>query len=160
MGDYALALSAQAFAGGATGLPADLSIVSDDLASDEGLRTSVLLSLFTDRRAEDDDALPTDDGDRRGWWGDQFAEIADDRVGSRLWLLDRSKRLADVAPLAEAYAQEALAWMLEDGVAEKVEVSASIENGILRYTVSVYRPTGTDPIEFRFSHAWEGELGV
>jgi hypothetical protein len=34
---------------------ADLSLIDSDLASDRGLETAVILSLFLDRRAEDDD---------------------------------------------------------------------------------------------------------
>ena len=46
---------------------ADLSLIDSDLAVDRGLETSVLLSLFLDRRAEPDDKPPSgDDNDRRG----------------------------------------------------------------------------------------------
>jgi phage gp46-like protein len=37
---------------------ADLAMIDSDLASDRGLETAVLLSLFTDRRAEPDDVPP------------------------------------------------------------------------------------------------------
>ena len=49
---------------------ADLSILGGDLATDDGLRTAVIISLFTDARARADDPLPEADADRRGWWGD------------------------------------------------------------------------------------------
>ena len=65
---------------------ADLVIVDDDLGADDGLRTAVQLSLFTDRRAEDDDVLPANDGDRRGWLGDEFAEVEGDRRGMYVFL--------------------------------------------------------------------------
>lgn len=134
----------------------DMAISDDDLASDEGLRTAVSLSLFTDRRAEDDDQLPAADGDVRGWWADEFADVSGDRYGSRLWLLDRSKRLADVVPRAEEFAREALAWLLEDKVAESVEVIAEVRDQMLALLVTITRP-GSDPVSFRFAHAWDGE---
>lgn len=134
----------------------DLVITDDDLASDEGLRSAVLLSLFADRRAEDDDVLPAADGDLRGWWADEFADVNGDRCGSRLWLLDRSKRLADVVPKAEEFAREALAWLLEDKVAESVDVLAEVQGQMLALLVTVTRP-GADPVSFRFAHAWDGE---
>jgi phage gp46-like protein len=134
----------------------DMSIVEDDLAPDDGLRTALLLSLFTDRRAEDDNVLPADDGDLRGWWADEFADIEGDLHGSRLWLLDRSKRLEDVVPRAEEFAREALAWLLEDRVAERVEVVAEVQGVMLALLVTIYRPAA-DPVTFRFSHVWDGE---
>jgi phage gp46-like protein len=49
---------------------ADLALIDNDLASDRGLETAVLLSLFTDRRAQPDDVPPSGDpADRRGWCG-------------------------------------------------------------------------------------------
>ena len=75
---------------------ADFAIEANDLATDDGLETAVSLSLFTDRRAEDGDALPSGDADRRGWWGDDFPAVDGDRMGSRLWLLARSKQTPDV----------------------------------------------------------------
>jgi phage gp46-like protein len=134
----------------------DLVIRDDDLASDDGLRTAVLLSLFTDRRAEEDDPLPSEDGDRRGWWADELAAVEGDRFGSRLWLLERSKRQEDVAPRAEEYAREALAWMLEDSVASKIDVVATVAGEALELSVTIHRPVG-DPASFRFSHTWDAE---
>jgi phage gp46-like protein len=100
----ALGLADLALVWGSSG-GGDVALVDSDLASDHGLTTAVLLSLFTDRRAEDDDTPPSgDDSDRRGWWADEFAEVEGDKIGSRLWLLDRSKRTADVALRAEQYA--------------------------------------------------------
>lgn len=137
---------------------ADMAIVDDDLASEEGLRTAVELSLFLDRRANDDDTLPSEDGDRRGWWGDEFAQVEGDRIGSRRWLLDRSKRrIPDVVRDLEAYDREALQWMIDDLVAEKVDVAVSIQDGMLVDEISIWRPGAKDPATFRFSHVWEGE---
>ena len=79
----------------------------EDLATDPGLETAVVLSLFTDRRALPADALPGGGNDRRGYWADAFSERLQ---GSRLWLLSREKELESVRRSAEVYAQEALAW--------------------------------------------------
>lgn len=132
----------------------DLAIVDNDLAPDEGLRTACLISLFADRRAEDDDQLPVEDGDRRGWWGDQFAEQEGDRIGSRLWLLERAKRTEDLVPSAEEYAREALAWLVEDRVASRVDVAAELEPRGLAIDVTIRKPDG-DEANFRFSHVWD-----
>lgn len=133
---------------------ADLAVEDDDLAGDDGLRTAVLLSLFTDRRADADDRLPADDGDRRGWWADQLAPVAGDRIGSRLWLLDRAARRPGIGRQAEEMVREALAWMIEDRVAASVEVSVEVGDTALLIGVEIVRPSG-EVVNLRFAHAWE-----
>lgn len=81
---------------------------------------AVVISLFTWRRAATDD--PVDDDERFGWWGDSYPTIADDRIGSRLWLLRRVKLTVDTQRDAEFYAREALQWLLDDNQVLEVEV--------------------------------------
>ena len=134
---------------------ADLSMLDMDLASDRGLTTAVVLSLFADRRAEADDVPPSGDArDRRGWWADQFAAVEGDRLGSRLWMLDRSKGTNETLLRAKQYATEALAWMVTDKVASSVDVSVTMAGTGLAVAVAVQRP-GRDPVSFRFSHTWD-----
>jgi phage gp46-like protein len=134
---------------------ADLSIIDDDLASDRGLETAVLLSLFTDRRSEDDDKPPSGDpNDRRGWWADQFAVVEGDRIGSRLWLLDRSVINGETARRAEEYVREALAWMIEDRVVSSIGVEIETTKKDLFIDVTLARP-GKDAVTFRFDHVWD-----
>lgn len=115
---------------------------SGGLAGDDGLTTSVLLSLFLDRRARADDALPdATAGDRRGWVGDAFDLT--DRLGSRLWLLDREKHTEETRRRAEEYAAEALDWLIEDGLATAVRISAEwLATGVLGLRVEVDAATG------------------
>ena len=79
------------------------------LDSAEPLVRAVVISLFTWRRANPDDDLPGDL--RMGWWGDSFPTVADDRIGSRLWLLRRVKLTRQTQMDAEFYAREALQWL-------------------------------------------------
>ncbi|RIJ06065.1 hypothetical protein DXK93_01685 [Achromobacter sp. K91] len=86
------------------------------------LGRAVVISLFTWRRALDSD--PVDDSDLQGWWGDSFPTRADDRIGSRLWLL-RRRTLTDQTRIdAIAYARESLQWLIEDSILASVEVEA------------------------------------
>lgn len=134
---------------------ADLALLDNDLASDRGLATAALLSLFLDRRAQADDQPPSGDpADRRGWWADQFSSFEGDRLGSRLWLLDRSVRGNDVARRAEEYVREALAWMVEDRVVSAVEVEIDATGNNLRIGVTLQRP-GRQTVAFRFAHVWD-----
>lgn len=138
-----------------TDLTADIAVEANDVARDEGLETAVLLSLFLDRRAEERDPLPDEQTDWRGWWADALPVVDGDRIGSRLWLLARAKQTTETLSRAQEYAAEALAWLTEDLVAEKVEVSASYpRGGMLGLTVSIYRPGQTNPIRYRYDAIW------
>ncbi|ELU0790689.1 phage GP46 family protein [Salmonella enterica] len=94
----------------------ELVIVSGDLLPDSSVNTAIVLSYFTDRRAEPGDELPDGSTDRRGWWGDSFRN---EPIGSRLWLLSREKSLPDVLNRAAAYARESVQWLINDGYVKK-----------------------------------------
>lgn len=132
---------------------ADLALDGAALATDDGLRTAIIISLFTDARARDDDPLPAE-GDRRGWWGDALPQVAGDAIGSRLWLLAREKKLPSVVQRARDYAAEALAWLIADGIVRTVEVEAEAQGADrLAFGVVITRPTG--PGRQRFDFVWE-----
>lgn len=154
MTDIALRLAAG-------GLSFDLAIEGGGLALDDGLTTAAFLSLFTDRRARPDDELPDDSGYRGGWWGDAVPEageaVGDDLIGSRLWLLRRSKRTPDTLRRARDYAEEGLAWMVRDGLAASaaVEVESLGEAPAaltLAIGVVITRPNGSN---HRFDFVWD-----
>lgn len=128
----------------------DLALENALLASDDGLETAVILSLFSDARAKDDDVLPLGQTDRRGWWADAWPSVDDDRFGSRLWLLRAAKQLQQALNDAKEYAEEALAWLVEDGAAKAVEVETFIpRDEVMGMIVRITRPDGTlTPIRF------------
>lgn len=133
---------------------ADIAIDGADLQSDDGLDTAVILSLFLDRRAAPDDILPPGT-DPRGWWADTFADVQGDLIGSRLWLLGREKQLASVAQRAQEYAEEALAWLVQDGVSSSVAVVATwIARGTLGLSVSIQRPAPQQPFNRKYQYVW------
>jgi phage gp46-like protein len=132
----------------------DFRLTRSDLDPGRDLETAAIISLFTDRRAADDDPLP-DAGGRRGFWGDTFPVKPGDRIGSRLWLLHREKRTPQTLARAREYAREALAWMVEDGVAEQVETLVAYDKyrlDIMLVQVDIYRPTGKESL--KFDYAW------
>lgn len=129
----------------------DLALNGIDMLTDDSLTTAVIISLFTDRRAQDSDALPGADGDRRGWWGDSYR---DRPIGSRLWLLSREKTLQSVLDRAAAYALEALQWLKEAGRVSKIAVytSRKQQNGqqFLLLEVELMLPDGAvHPFTFK-----------
>lgn len=135
----------------------DLAIVDGDLASDSTLETAVLLSLYTDRRALDEDVLPDDGADRRGWWLDAYSDRPN---GSRLWLISREKELDQVLRKAEQYAREALTWVIEDGIGIALDIEAvHVRRGVLQLIVGVQRADGTR-LERRFDYVWGATNGL
>lgn len=132
--------------------------ISLGLDSAEPLVRAVVISLFTWRRANPDDDLPGDQ--RMGWWGDSFAVELNDKIGSRLWLLSRAKITNDTVARAQEYAEEALQWLIADGVAARVEVEAQrIDTFTLGLAVRVYKTDGRAAVDVRFTDVW-GFLNV
>ena len=126
-------------------------IFSDERES--ALTRAVLISLFTWRRALTDD--PVDDEELFGWWGDSYPDIADDRIGSRLWLLRRVKLTDATQRDAEFYANEALGWLLADGHAISIEItSEKVDISRLNLTVILTVPGG-DRIEIKPISSWQ-----
>jgi phage gp46-like protein len=137
---------------------ADFSITDNDLTSDEGLETAVLLSLFLDRRLEDGDT-PPDGEPNRGWWADAIPFSEGDKIGSRLWTLKREKQSARVVALAKEYALEALEWMKSDGVISRADVFTGIlEPGVLGLGVTLIRPALAPLALRRYDYAWNAQL--
>ncbi len=133
-----------------------------DLESDNGLETAVIISLFSDRRAKKDDILPDSNStDRRGWWGDLVSPAVEgDQIGSRLWLLNREKTLESVLIRAKEYIEEGLLWMLEDGVVAKIEVETERQgmpgNDRLVIGVKIQKIDGNE-IALDFEAQWIGQ---
>lgn len=123
--------------------------LSDFMKDD--LPRAVINSLFSWRRAESDDILPGTS--RYGWWADTYDDDGE-KFGSRLWLLSRSKTTEEVTLLAREYAQEALQWLIDDGVATEVNVTAERgEEGRLDLSVEVVR-VGEKNLSARFADVW------
>lgn len=126
-------------------------MTADEVSAD--LNRAVIISLYTWRRAATDD--PVDDDERFGWWGDSYPVVADDRIGSRLWLLRRVKLTAQTQRDAEFYAREALQWLLADGHVIDLAISSEqvdINRLNLRVTLTV---PGGEQLTFNPSSAWQ-----
>lgn len=132
----------------------DLAIENGDLKVDNGLETAVMISLYTDRFVPTEE-LPRNETDRKGWWGDQISEFVEDRIGSRLWAVQREGVSRATVVKIEDAVKEALQWMIDDGVAESVTVSGSIiSSSEIDFLAEIVRPKG-DNIPFRF--VWDGQ---
>jgi phage gp46-like protein len=138
----------------------DLSLIGGQMPSlqtDHGLETAVTASLFTDRRAREDDALP-DGSDRRGFWGEAWPAVGGVRMGSRLWLLDREIITSETVARVREYGTEALQWLTQLGVAQSATFDAVRDRAAGRWVISghalIKRPAG-QIFERRFADLWD-----
>lgn len=132
-----------------------VEVVAGDVSFGAPLTQAVHISLFSDAEADPTD--PGADGERRGWWAGDLDEL--DAVGSRLWLLERAKLTQSNVALAGQYAREALAWMVEDGVAASVAATAQRSaEGTVDLTVEIVEPSG-NRVGYRFRSLWEAHRG-
>ena len=101
----------------------DKPVTLDGLFDESELGDAVYRSLFSWARAQVDDE--EDGHDLYGWGGDCLADTSGDRFGSRLWRFMRVK-MSDVVPgQLKQMAEEALAWLINDGIADVVDVTAT-----------------------------------
>lgn len=136
----------------------DLALDGFDLARDDGLESAVLVSLFTDRRARAEQLRPEEDkSDLRGWWGDFNPEVAGDQTGSLLWLLAREKQTPETLARAKQYCDQALAWMVQDRAASRVNVAVRYPTrGWMEIAVEVIRPDARR-VQYRYDYEWAAQ---
>jgi len=136
----------------------DIELQGMDLLADDGLETAVIISLFTDRRASSDQLPPEQAGeDLRGYWGDVVPAVEGDHTGSLLWLLQREKQTSQTRSRAEQYCRDALRWMIDDRVSNRIEVSASyVTRGVMRIVIDIYRPDQS-PAQYRYDFEWTAQ---
>lgn len=134
-------------------LDGDVLLASGDLVEENSLQTALLLSLFTDRRATPEQLQRFGGDNPRGWWGDADATVPGDAFGSHLWLLEREIELQETLNRAREYGEQAVEWIIEDGLAESIAVVAAYpQRGVLALQVTPERARGTRE---RFAFVWE-----
>lgn len=115
------------------------------------LTRAVVISLFTWRRAEPDDDTETP----MGWWGDTWPTVANDRIGSRLYLLRRSRLTAQTAQKARDYIAQALQWMREDGIVDRMDIAVT-RSGLDTLTATLTLTVRqSPPTTLTFDNIWE-----
>ena len=117
----------------------DLLYANGGIEADGGLKTAVLISLFSDAR----------DSNQRGWWGGE--------IGSKLWTLKNAKRSADTLKKAREYAETALSWLVDEQICKKVSASAEYDaHGRLLLSIELKKPDGTA----RYDFLWRNTDGI
>lgn len=132
----------------------DWSMAGADLASGSDLETAILISLFSDREANVDDLIPDGTNDPRGWIGDVDQPY---KIGSRIWLLVRSKQTQETLRLANDYVAEALQWLIDDGAVARFDISTEwTRRGVLGVGVVAYQQGGATQA-LNFSWVWKAD---
>lgn len=98
------------------------SLIQADMQ--DSLTRAVVISLFSWRRADDSDDYDYELG-KQGWWGDSLNK---DEIGSKLWQLLRSKITSENLLRAQEMADDALQWLVEDGICTDVSVSVELDS--------------------------------
>lgn len=124
------------------GTPAyDIGIENGDLVPDDGLETAILTSILSDQRA-DESQVPQPEF-RRGWIGDLVTPFPGVKYGSLIWLTEQSRLTQSVLNSIKDYAQKSLQWMIDTGLANEIEATATrrgSNTGLL--TIRVVSPGG------------------
>jgi len=135
--------------------PGDIAITDGVLHRDPGFETSVVISLFSDARAERGDVLPGTIQNKGGWWGSALLGY---QLGSKLWLLQRALLNETTMRLYEQYSKDALAWMVEDQIAEEVTAKA-VKTGPNRVDLAmIIKRKNNTSVSFQFYVNWEEQL--
>ncbi len=112
------------------GINSETNVLDFLPASDDKLtwlNNAITISLFTDARADDDEELPDNTTDQRGYWGDIDLEN-DESLGSKLWLLNRSKITTDTINTMHDYITESVQWLIDDGHLLAINVAVERDN--------------------------------
>lgn len=121
----------------------------------DSLTRAVIISLFTWRRADPDD----DSEQPMGWWGDSYPTIQNDRIGSRLYLLQRTILTSKTVELARGYLEQALAWLKDDGVVSRIAINVQRRGtDILTAEITLYRNDGSSQL-ITFDDLWSALNG-
>lgn len=121
----------------------------------DNLTRAVIISLFTWRRADPDD----DSEQPMGWWGDSYPTIQNDRIGSRIYLLQRTTLTSKTVELARGYLEQALAWLKDDGVVSRITINVQRHGTeILTAEITLYRNDGSSQL-ITFDDLWSALNG-
>jgi phage gp46-like protein len=111
---------------------------NNDFRTTDGLGNAVYFSLFTP-----------------SWWGNALSEPAQ-QYGSRIPALMRDPLTNRARRNVEIAAEDALAWMKSEGIADRVEAEAFIRaGGRLDLRVTIHEPKRAENTPFAYSLNWD-----
>lgn len=122
----------------------DWTLSQGDLETGDDLTSSVFISLFTDRQAENTWTKT----DKKGWW-------ANPNLGSRLWQLNYIPvtNNASYTERAKSFCDEALQWLLDENIAKSVDCTCTLQNKTTLIISIVI--TKQDNLTLKYEYAWK-----
>tara|TARA_R110002126_G_scaffold9234_3_gene42101 strand:- start:232 stop:696 length:465 start_codon:yes stop_codon:yes gene_type:complete len=120
-----------------------------DILTEDQLDTSILVSLFTDKRATPSQMVSP--LRRRGWVGD--LETPGDLYGSHLWLFEQARLTATVLARIGGLTKTCLKWMTRDNIATEVTARATVRTSSVDLLVEIKKPNS--PAEAHLFALWE-----
>ena len=119
-----------------------------DIETEDFFDTSILYSIFGERRASSDEVVEPQR--RRGWIGNG----PDFENGSKLWLYEQARLTRDILNRIEDEARKSLEWLVGEGFAVSIDnVTASVANGRVGLNIEIRR--SRDKVDRKFFELWE-----
>lgn len=114
------------------------------------LESSVLFSLFSNQYISAEEL--NSENSLGGWWGDLITpETKIKRLGSKIYIMLRDKLLPDTKDKLKTYIEEALQWLIDDGVAVNLLVDVQkLTETSLASSVEIVRPQGKKNQKYEF----------
>jgi len=127
----------------------DFSLDDDgDIETEDFFDTSLLYSIFGERRASPDEIVEA--RLRRGWIGNSD----DFENGSKIWLSSQARLTRDTLNRIQDEAEKALQWLVDDGLVVSIDqVTASVSKGRLVLNITIRR--SRDKVDRKFFVLWE-----
>lgn len=118
-----------------TGDGAEILVTNGQPTMDEGLENSAYLSLFSSS----------------GWWGNILASDSE-KFNSDFETISRRTLTNQTRLDAEEFAKSALSWMISEGMAKEIKVTASIPAvGFLGLVIEITQPEKTNTIKYQIN---------
>lgn len=133
----------------------DIDFDGEDVSMSDSLQNAVILSLAIWNRSEIASGVAATRNVQGGWWADALNELP---LGSKLYTVFRERLDESSLEKAKGMVKDALQWLIDDGVAKDVSVSASIAGRTsAEFVISVSKPDGDDE-EFKWKTNWEASV--
>lgn len=128
----------------------DLAVASGDFEATDGFDTAILVSLFTDNRAQSFEVESAEK--RRGWVGNVLTSGIGRSLGSLLWIYQQARLTQDILNQIEIEAEACLQWLIDDSQAKSVSAAVTRERS--RGIFILINIVTTDGVNQKYKVLW------
>lgn len=125
------------------------SLAYTDADHVDGFETAILVSLFTNARA--DESERSDPLLRGGWWGNQLNSSGFE-LGSRNWLFEREKITNNTTKAFKRYSERSLKWILESNAIQSMTIAIRPNIKIQTYIIVIFMAGRIT--QYNYSYDW------